>query len=71
MGRVLQSQISSLKGGLTSYFGLTGQQAIDRLENGNVQHDNPLLLKFINEDSRRNELAPAFDAYNRRLRSLK
>ncbi len=71
MGRTLQDQISTLKGGLTSYFGLTGHQALDRLEGGSIRHDNPELLKYINEDSRRIELAPAFDDYNERLRIFK
>ena len=56
---------------MTSYFGLGGHQALDRLEYSPMRHDNPSLLRFINEDMRRMELATAFDLYNERLRSLK
>ena len=71
LGKGLQYCISKLKGGLTSHFGLTGLQAIERLQQGGLPRDNPRLLAFIGEDSLRHTLPLAFDAYNERLCSLK
>ncbi|KAK9859346.1 hypothetical protein WJX84_001465, partial [Apatococcus fuscideae] len=70
LGKGLQYCISKLKGGLTSHFGLTGLQAIERLQQGGLPRDNPRLLAFIGEDSLRHTLPLAFDAYNERLCSL-
>lgn len=70
-GRTLQDSISTLKGALTSHFGLTGHQAIRRLLARQVRHDNPGLLGTIPEEILQDTLPGAFDAYNQRLQSLK
>lgn len=70
-GKTLHQSISTLKSALTSHFGLSGQQAIQRLTERQTRHDNPGLLSFMSEEFLRDDLPGAFDAYNERLKSLK